>query len=414
MDNKKQVKQIRGKERKISTKQMILTIIVGVAMITSAMLMFSPQQQPTTNTEDVSKYMENYNTTLMMQNATIVKIEKKTDEAGMFVNGLKSPLYSIINSTLEDVEGIEDVKVEATDKYLLFKFKKDQASPVSFENFIKDIEQKEGSSATDIRMVRKYYANLSVKLFDTNEIEVFAEPGLEVGDHIYINLLNKYNKTFSKLIGIESSMVPDGSNLSAEVLNVTATTVTGDIVSDFDWEAVSEELTEKFGNVTGVNYMKPNFIVNSLVSNDTMNETASLPGVEVREDNVTNTTTIEFTGSKSDILEILTANDLNYTSTNGTIYFNMKSDTDDEQVTSVISKYGGTENIKVQRTALVSVAPIVVLEGSITTINNPGNFQAMVKPKTKQGDVIKVKLIYYTMSGGPTGDVNVPYAAEEI
>lgn len=386
----------------------------------------------------------------------IFAIKNFTNEYYIFPTGNQrfdwQTLQSIKNISSK---GIENVEIEfIKDRGIGFKFKINKTANLSEEEILDDIYDtyKYIINIDDKNQILKIYEGYILGLPQTkeNEVYVFALPSIKI-DYIIGNLYSRNDSTVQ--IGIQTDIIEECNNVSANVLNVTSVNVNGEIydlkflenitlnnlkvenpkiVNISNESLVIKELAKLnpeiqiYMNSTIMKFK--NFAVTLNISNLTtsyvegnVSENKTNTTNNKSNENIVNSTTFitsiadkakilnfEYNSSKKEIEEIL--KNVTYNITPGKISFKIAPEFWNDNFYDYIKK--NIVNLKVEKEGKVKVKSVCIVEKKLIGIPNNENFNAILNLDTKEGDKINVNIVYYSISGGGE-DKLVPYIAIE-
>ncbi len=412
-------KKFTPKKKKEKQKKMLLKLsilIVGVTMVTSALLYgnYTPQHpQQIPNPIDVFSNLD------LKSSGITFYVENFSDEYAFFSNRPfdRDTLNYLKNKSIDGVEKIEITYIK--NKYFLFIFKLNTTNCTKEEalnNIFSELEY-----TLNMENKENLLGIYNGYIYGTGKrFKIFGPVKMDAGDfgngEWYIMTSNKTTEN-TENIALISRIIEKCENMSGIVKNITSINVDGttydvDILKKLNIKAENIQTIKPSVELNDTNVVR-NLMKrhNYTITTDNNISTIDFGKWTIKVKNLTSNITIisfEFNATKEEMEKILNESKAKYVLKAGKLTFKINGDEWNEEIYEKIRKNLG--NLTIQKEGSVILYNLCVYNKKLVPISMHDRFNAIMNLKRNINDTINVNVNLYSITGGGE-DRYVPYLA---
>jgi len=408
-------KKFTPKEKKEKQKKMLLllgTLIVGVTMVTSALLYGNYPQQ---HTQQIPNPIDVFSNLDLKSSGITFYVENFSDEYAFFSNRAFDwdTLNYLKNKSINGVEKIEITYIK--NKYFLFIFKLNTTNCTKEEalnNIFSELEY-----TLNMENKENLLGIYNGYIYGTGKrFKIFGPVKMDAGDfgdgEWYIMTSNKTTEN----IGLISRIIEKCENMSGIVKNITSINVDGttydvDILKKLNIRAENIQTIKPSVELNDTNVVR-NLMKrhNYTITTDNNISTIDFGKWTIKVKNLTNITILsfEFNATKEEMEKILNETPAKYVLKPGKLTFKINGDEWNDEIYEKIRKNLG--NLTIEKEGTVVLYDSCVYKKKPIPIPKYNEFNAIMNLKRKVNDTINVNVNLYSITGGGE-ERYIPYLA---
>lgn len=314
------MKKRRKPAKKKKNSRFMIYLIIGVMLFSAFFLTTQVQQAPEDEEFDINLDFEEYSVIRVGNKTVLAVVSAMTSDIIIIPQSVGRLLPENLEAVLDaELDGVESIKGEFSDAYMLFKF-----TVSNFTQAEPEIERLVRSELRSHTTHRGYTAQVG-----KDDVYLIGSPKLALGDYVGVILLQKIvDNVLTEYVALENRKLPVGPDLPATVLEANGIRV----FASFDKHMMLEHINESI-DLTNLTVVQP-----TLYSSDLKNET--LEKLEIAGVNITVEADM-LTLSSDDIETLkktLESEGVNYSVLNGSITFLLLGDLAEAE--TVLAEYG--------------------------------------------------------------------------